>query len=43
VHDHLEQGKGGDLDVLEEMRVLVPRLGRQQRLENTRKKDAKKL
>ena len=32
VHHHLEQRQGGDLDVLEEVRVLVPRLGRQQAL-----------
>jgi hypothetical protein len=41
VHDHFQQGKGGDLDILEEVRVLVPGLGRQQRLRE--EKDANKF
>ena len=32
MHNHLEEGQGGYLDILEEVRVLVPGLGRQQRL-----------
>ena len=32
VHHHLEQGQGRDLDVFEEVRILVPGLGRQEAL-----------
>lgn len=32
VHDHLEQGQGGDLDVLEEVRVFFPGFGAQHAL-----------